>query len=243
MTSIWLKDPSQNQRVAQALWNHHYANVSGIYYMTNTNGQYAYKMAGCASCSPDLQKTYAYLLSTEAGPNGEDIAILLRENTGNSGLPTMYGRHGGADWGSQHVTLIMSGPGVAPGVSHHPARIVDIAPTIERFMGITPQARDGLVLADAFQNPNPGDEAAQAKSDVLQNVYVNALSQRAQSDLKLEAEGKIPNTVPADDALPQTQHHLPVTIAGVLVLLAGLITLSFALKEAIRQRSGFQRVD
>jgi hypothetical protein len=235
MTSIWLKDPAQNQRVAQALWNHHYDNVSAIYYMTNTNGQYAYKMAGCESCSPDLEKTYAYLLSTEAGPTGEDIAILLRENTGNSGLPIMYGRHGGADWGSQHITLILSGPGVKPGVSHHPARIVDIAPTIERFMGIAPKARDGLVLADAFQNPVPSDVTIQTQSDLTQNVYVNALSQRAQSDIKLEAEGKIPNAIVDHNVTDQTQRHLPLTLAGVIVLLAGALALSFALKESFRQ--------
>jgi hypothetical protein len=235
MTSIWLKDPAQNQRVAQALWNHHYDNVSAIYYMTNTNGQYAYKMAGCESCSPDLEKTYAYLLSTEAGPTGEDIAILLRENTGNSGLPIMYGRHGGADWGSQHITLILSGPGVKPGVSHHPARIVDIAPTIERFMGIAPKARDGLVLADAFQNPMPSDVTIQTQSDLTQNVYVNALSQRAQSDIKLEAEGKIPNAIVDHNVTDQTQRHLPLTLAGVIVLLAGAFALSFALKESFRQ--------
>jgi len=76
------------------------------------------------------------------------VAILLRENTRTSGLPQMLGRHGGADWGSQHVTMIFSGPGVKNGTSGHPARLTDIAPTIERFMGITPQARDGLVRHD-----------------------------------------------------------------------------------------------
>src|SRR5579875_2265473 len=158
MTSIWLKNPANNARMAKAIWAKHYDNVSAIYYMTHTNGQYAYKMAGCegatsaaTSCPPELEKTYNYLLSTEAGPTGEDIAILLRENSRNSGLPAMLGRHGGADWGSQHITLMFSGPGVKTGTSNAPARLADIAPTIERFMGIKPDARDGFVLADAFQ--------------------------------------------------------------------------------------------
>jgi arylsulfatase A-like enzyme len=118
--------------------------------MTHSGGNYAYKMAGCESCSPALVKGYNYLLSTEAGPTGEDIAILLRENARNSGLPQMMGRHGGADWGSQHITLMLSGPGVRAGTSNAPARLADLAPTIERFMGIAPDARDGVVLADAF---------------------------------------------------------------------------------------------
>ena len=244
MTSIWLKNPANNQRMATAIYQHHYDNVSAVYYMTNTNGHYAYKMAGCESCSPNLVKTYDYLLSTEAGPTGEDIAIILRENAANSGLPIMYGRHGGADWASQHITLIVSGPGVQNGTSEHPARLTDIAPTIERFMGITPNARDGLVLADAFQTPNPADVTAQNQSDATQTIYVNALSARAASDVRLEQEGKLPNYIPSDEKLPiHWKQRIAVTIAGVLVLIATAIGLGWAIATVRRQGTGLTWVN
>jgi arylsulfatase A-like enzyme len=234
MTSIWLKNPADNQRLAQAIWNKHYANVSAVYYITNANGQYAYKMAGCESCSTDLVKTYDYLLSTEAGPTGEDVAILLRENARNSGLDVMRGRHGGSDWGSQHVTLIMSGPGVQPGHSQHPARLADLAPTIERFMGITPAARDGIVLADAFQQPNASDVQTQNSSDTSMNVYVNALMARAQSDTKLEAEGKLSNAAPVKVEAGSSPNEQ--AMAGAAILLGAGIALAWAMAEVTRVR-------
>jgi len=238
MTSIWLKDPSKNQRVATAIYKHNFDNVSAVFYITHSGNQYQYQMAGCESCSPQLVATYRYLLSTEAGPTGEDVAILLRENSRNSGLPQMLGRHGGADWGSQHITLVLSGPGVKGGTSEHPARLADLAPTIERFMGISPQARDGLVLADAFQQPNPTDVTLQAQSDATNDVYVTALQQRAQSDVKLEAEGKLANFIPSNEITIHWKRRLAVTLGAAAVLIVLAIGLGWAIVTVRRQGTG-----
>jgi predicted AlkP superfamily pyrophosphatase or phosphodiesterase len=240
MTSIWLKDPANNERMAKAIFAKNYDNVSAIYYATNTNGHYQYKMAGCNSCSPALVNAYNYLMSTDAGPTGEDIAILLRENARNSGMPEMPGRHGGADWGSQHVTLLLSGPGVQDGTSNHPARLTDVAPTIERFMGITPDARDGIVLADAFQNPNPSDVSAQNASDATLTPIVNALQSRAASDIRLEAAGKLANFVPSNEVIIHWKRRWAVTIAGAVVLLGTVIFLAWAVAEVRRQGTGLK---
>jgi arylsulfatase A-like enzyme len=240
MTSIWLKDPANNARMAKAIFAKNYDNVSAIFYMQHTGGQYHYDMAGCNQCSPGLVAAYRYLLSTEDGPTGEDIAILLRENARNSGLPQMLGRHGGADWGSQHITLILSGPGVQTGTSQAPARLADLAPTIERFMGITPDARDGVVLADAFQQPNPADVARQDSLDRTMSVYVDALAQRAQSDIKLEAEGKLPNFIPGNEIIIHWKRRWAVTIAGVVVLIGTAIGLAWAAAEVRRQGTGLK---
>jgi predicted AlkP superfamily pyrophosphatase or phosphodiesterase len=216
MTAIWLKNPANNAHMAKAIFDKHYDNVSAIFYMDRSEGENRYQVAGVEQASADLVKTYEYLVSTDAGPNGPDIAILLRENARNSGMPQMPGRHGGADWGSQHITLILSGPGVKIGTSNAPARLVDIAPTIERFMGLTPEARDGLVLADAFQQPHPSDVTAQQQSDAETNVYVNALMARAQHDVTLAKEGLLPNTIPADEQpVIHWKRRLAVTAAGV----------------------------
>jgi len=238
MTSMWIKNPAENARVAKALFAKHYDNVSAIFYIQHRGSHYYYNMAGCEQCPPDLVKTYRYLLSTEAGPTGEDIGILLRENARNSGLPQMMGRHGGADWGSQHVTLVLSGPGVQDGASQHPARLADLAPTIERFMGITPKARDGIVLADAFQNPNLADVATQNASDPTMGVYVNSLMQRAQSDILLERQNKLPNVVTGDEIIIHWKRRLAVTIAGVVVLIGTAIGLAWAVAEVRRKGTG-----
>lgn len=240
MTSIWLKNPANNERMARAIFAKNYDNVSAIYYATNTNGHYQYKMAGCNSCSPDLVNAYDYLMSTDAGPTGEDIAILLRENARNSGLPQMLGRHGGADWGSQHVTLLLSGPGVQDGVSNHPARLTDLAPTIERFMGITPNARDGIVLADAFQSPNASDVSTQNSSDTTLTPIVTALEARAASDIRLEAEGKLANYIPSNEVIIHWKRRWAVTIAGGVVLLGTVIFLAWAVAEVRRQGTGLK---
>jgi Type I phosphodiesterase / nucleotide pyrophosphatase len=219
MTSIWLKSRANNARMARAIFDAHHDNVSAVFFLTSDGTHYAYKMAGCEQSSPGLVKTYDYLLSTDAGPNGPDIAILLRENARNSGMPEMPGRHGGADWGSQHITLILSGPGVKTGASNAPARLVDLAPTIERFMGLTPEARDGLVLADAFQQPHPPDVAIQQRSDAEMNVHVSTLIARAQHDIALAQRGLLPNSVPADEqAVIHWKQRLAVTAAGIAVL-------------------------
>jgi arylsulfatase A-like enzyme len=219
MTAIWLKNPGKNARMARAIFDQHYDNVSAVFFMNCDNGGHKYEMAGVEQASANLVKTYEYLLSTDAGPTGPDIAILLRENARNSGMPEMPGRHGGADWGSQHVTLILSGPGVKIGASNAPARLVDIAPTIERFMGMTPEARDGHVLADAFQRPYSADVAVQQHSDGEMNVYVDALIARAQHDVALARQGLLPNTVPADEQpAVHWKRRLAVTAAGIGVL-------------------------
>jgi arylsulfatase A-like enzyme len=197
MTSIWLKDPANNARMAHAIYDKKYNNVSAIFYMDRSNGGNQYRLVGVEQGSAQLVKAYRYLLSTDEGPNGPDIAILLRENTRNSGDSQVPGRHGGADWGSQQITLIMSGPGVKIGTSNAPARLVDIAPTIERFMGFPPEARDGIVLADAFEQPHPSDLTAQQQSDAEINLYVNALIARAKQDVALAKRGLLANTAPA----------------------------------------------
>lgn len=230
MTSIWLKDPAHNERMAKLIWDKHYDNVSAIYYRDGVK----YHSAGIEDSFPALVKAYDYLLSTE-GAHGQDIAILLRENARNSGLPRMLGRHGGADWGSQQVTLMFSGPGVKPGKSNAPARLVDIAPTIERLMGITPNARDGIVLADAFQNPHRADIGPHKAAARQFAPMVAALQQRASNDIKLESEGKLANYIPPDEIIFHWKRVWAVTVAGTAVLLGTGAALAWVIAEVRRQ--------
>lgn len=235
MTAIWLKNPANNGPMAKAIFDKHWDNVSAIFYMNRSGKTPVYELAGIEQGSAQLLDTYKYMLETAAGPTGPDIAILLRENARNSGMPQMPGRHGGADWGSQHVTMIFSGPGVKPGVSHAAARLVDVAPTIERLMGMTPDARDGIVLADALQEPHPADLAMQQKSDAQMQVHVSALIARAQRDVYLAEHGLLANTIPADEMpVLHWKKALAVTAAGIGVLAATGAGAAVAAKEVRR---------
>lgn len=239
MTAVWLKNPNDNAKMARAIFDKHYDNVSAIFYMNRSGGGNRYEMAGIESGNAALTAAYQYMLSTAAGPTGPDIAILLRENARNSGMPQMPGRHGGADWGSQHITLIVSGPGVKIGTSSAPARLVDIAPTIERFMGLTPEARDGVVLADAFQQPHPSDLSAQQQSDSQLHLHVNALIARANHDISLEKRGLLANTIPADELpIDHWKRKLAVTAAGIGVMGVTGAGLAKAISAVRKQGTG-----
>jgi hypothetical protein len=107
-------------------------------------------------------------------------------------------------------------------------------------MGITPNARDGIVLADAFQNPNASDVSAQNASDTTLNPIVSALQSRAASDIRLEAAGKIANFVPSNEVIIHWKRRWAVTIAGAVVLLGTAIFLAWAVSEVRRQGTGLK---
>jgi hypothetical protein len=105
-------------------------------------------------------------------------------------------------------------------------------------MRITPKARDGIVLADAFQQPLAADTAIQARSDQSIGAYADALSQRAASDVKLEQEGQLPNVIPSDEIIIHWKRRWAVTIAGAFVLIITAVGLAIAIKEVRRQGTG-----
>lgn len=67
---------------------------------------------------------------------------------------------------------------------------------------------------------------------------VGALQQRAAGDIKLAAEGKLPNFIPADEIIIHWKRRLAVTAAGIAVLLATGAFLVWAVKEVRRQGKG-----
>jgi hypothetical protein len=84
--------------------------------------------------------------------------------------------------------MILSGPGVRSGyTSAYPARLVDVAPTMETLLGITPAQQDGIPLADAMTSPPAIATAAQAQTAAQRQVDVTALKQEATLSLAAEA--------------------------------------------------------
>lgn len=179
---IWLKNWWHAKAVAAAMGK--VQGVSSAYYQVNDNGQYHYVLAPGVSIDPGLDAANQYLLSTFAGPRAPDVVVPFRENTVGEIYPTAHGEHGGLDWGSQHIPLVLSGPGVKSGLlSEYPARLIDIAPTVLRLMGINPTGMDGVFLADAMANATAADLAAQSALEAPLSAYQNSLMTQSAENL------------------------------------------------------------
>lgn|SRR5947209_5896927 len=160
-TDLYLHDPNHARKVSARLLA--MPNSAASYYLAQSGGQYEYLPAPGLRLDPALDAAYHYLLNTFAGPSAPTVVAPLRENTIGQTFATLHGDHGGLNWGVQQIPLVLSGPGVSSGVtSHHPARLMDIAPTILRIMGVgVPGAMDGTVLADAVAGARADEVAAQ----------------------------------------------------------------------------------
>ena len=158
---IWVKSSDRSKQVADKIAAVMGPEVLGVYYKTvDVLGAYQY-IASKVEAAPNA---FDYLLSTYACPSGPDISLFLKENTVFSDNPFVnnHGSHTEATWSTQHIPMIIAGPGVKKGVkSLFPARPVDIVPTVLSLAGITPQQMDGVVLADCMLSPASQDVEAQ----------------------------------------------------------------------------------
>jgi predicted AlkP superfamily pyrophosphatase or phosphodiesterase len=158
---IYIRSGSRAQAVSSALLD--VSGVNASYYRVTSGDSYAYRPSPAQRIAPELDAAYAYLLDTFSCAESPDVVALFRENTIGHVEPTLYGYHGGADWNSLRVPLVFSGPGIRQGaVSQAPARLVDIAPTALRAMGISHAPLDGVVLADALETATKEEIATQA---------------------------------------------------------------------------------
>lgn len=159
-------------------------NVGASYYQVDRKGRYEYLPAPGLNIDPALDNAYQYLLSTFSGSDAPDVVAPFRENTIGEFVKTAHGDHGGLNWGAQHVPLVLSGPGVRSGlVSHFPARLVDVAPTVLRVLGLSATPMDGTVLADAITAATAGDIADQNALAAPLTAHQDALITAATADL------------------------------------------------------------
>jgi len=175
--SIWLRDPQHASQMASILAAQHVPGVEGALYKVpdSGGGHFVPESSTAAALPPALLRAYLDLANTEAGPSGPDVLLPYGEDT--TGLVVngrkLWGSHGGFSWGVQHIPLVIAGPGVRHGVSHFPAKLVDVAPTIERLLGLQiPTGVDGVVLTNALAHPTPAEQAAQQRvqAERLQDV-------------------------------------------------------------------------
>ncbi len=164
---IYLRDPSKARQMADDLVARHIPGMEGVFYKVSTPGGLAFRPepATAAALGPDLTQAYVDLSNTVAVTNGPEVIMPYAEDTVGinvKGEGPHWGTHGGLSWRVQHIPMVLSGPGIRHGVSSFPAQLVDVAPTIERLMGLViPNRVDGVVLSDALNHPTTTERTLQ----------------------------------------------------------------------------------
>jgi arylsulfatase A-like enzyme len=162
---IWLQDASLASVVAGNIVHAANPHIQSVYYRVHAGTSDGYVLAAGQHVSPSMDVANQYLLSSFLGGNAPDVVAFCSEDAAfvTKGAETWKGNHGGGAWGSQHMPLIISGPGVATGVtSHAPARLEDIAPTALDLFGIKATGMQGTVLADALDTSTASERRTQA---------------------------------------------------------------------------------
>lgn len=143
--------------------------VEATYYKVYSDGQWQYRLAAArSSVSSALQRVYLSLADTSACVDGADVVAIYPPHVTTGDHPVgayhWVGGHLGPQWDEQHIPLVIAGAGVRHGMtSAYPARLVDIAPTLEYLLGSRRERTDGAVLADALPHPSPALSDAQKR--------------------------------------------------------------------------------
>jgi len=156
---VWLRDPRKAATVAANVLLAHDPGVQSVYYLVVGRTGPQYVRAGGAFISPSADAANQYLLATLMNGHEPSLVAFPRTNQTFSSADTHWkADHGAENWQSQHIPLILSGPGVRQGlVTGEPAQLDDVAPTVLADMGVPPTGMEGHVLADALQGPDTSD--------------------------------------------------------------------------------------
>lgn len=159
--------------------------VDATYYKTRVRGVWTYRAAFVQTgVSAAVRRAYLTLTQTQAAADGADVFTVLAPHVTTGDRPIngyhWMGGHLGPQWADQHIPLIIAGSGVRHGVvSSYPARLVDIAPTVEHLLGVGTGPVDGHVLADALRHPTPGEWRVQGRVGAKLGPVVTALEARS----------------------------------------------------------------
>lgn len=175
---IWLADATKASAVASNIVAADDPGIQSIYYLTTVGGQPRYQIASGTSLPPSEEQANQYLLS--ALLNGHEPQVVVFGNEGVSFSDPKSGwkaDHGGNSWQSQHVPLILSGPGIRPGVTTDaPAQLDDVAPTVLVDMGVKPADMEGEPLTEALMSSSPGEQRARSAEIKLLQPITQSLS-------------------------------------------------------------------
>jgi hypothetical protein len=183
--AIGLKQDALAPAVARNILRLGGRNVDATFYKVQHAGTWSYRMA---AHQPGLPASYLAacrtLADTMASPAGPDVFAVFAPNISTRNFKA-YGYqwvagHLGPQWGDQHIPLVIAGPGVRQDVrTSYPARLVDIAPTVEHLLGAPTGHVDGVVLADALASPTQPLVTAQTRRGAELRPIQAALKARA----------------------------------------------------------------
>jgi arylsulfatase A-like enzyme len=183
--AIGLRQLSKARAVALNISRLGGSSVDATYYKVFARGRWFYRRAAStAGLSQRLKRAYLALTDTMAADTGPDVFAIFAPHTSSRqidvhGYPWMQG-HLGPQWDDQHIPLVLAGPGLKRGfVSAYPARLVDIAPTVEDLLGARSGGLDGRVLADALTSASERALSLQAGRSSRLMPIVQALERRS----------------------------------------------------------------
>jgi arylsulfatase A-like enzyme len=184
----WLQDSSRAATAAATIAKKQNPYIQSVYFRSvGPNGPTYIRASGADRfLVPGVEQANQYLLSTFNGPNGPDLAVFMKEHDMimAGGESTWKGDHGGAAWESQHLPLILSGPGVRKGyTSTYPAMLMDIAPTALALLHAPSSGMQGIPLADALTASTSAQQAAQQAQGKTVTPVIDALEAESAKEL------------------------------------------------------------
>lgn len=183
--AIGIREGNKSRAVAENVLRLGGKGVDATFYKVQRNGAWAYRLA---ASQPGLPSAYLracrILADTMASASGPDVFAVFAPHVSSRNFKAhgyqWVAGHLGPQWGDQHIPLVIAGPGVKKGVvSTYPARLVDIAPTVEHLLGAPTGRVDGIILSDALKTAAPALVAAQQQRGGRLRPLQAALEARA----------------------------------------------------------------
>jgi hypothetical protein len=152
--------------------------IKSVYYLSTAGNREQYARAVGTFVSPGVEAANQYLLDTLMNGHEPNVVVFCRTDaTMSSSASHWRADHGGATWQSQHIPLILAGPGIRKGlITAQPAQLEDVAPTILADMGAPHTGMEGHVLADALESAGDAQRQARAREAKRLQPLVAALN-------------------------------------------------------------------
>jgi type I phosphodiesterase/nucleotide pyrophosphatase len=180
---IWPADPSLARSVAENIVAEKDPGVESVYYRDPRNLGGGYELAGGVHMSRQEDAAHRYLLQTLLDGHEPGVVAFARYGqTFMSSTTNWRGDHGGAGWSSQHIPLILAGPGIRQSTIADPAQLEDVAPTVLADMGVAPTGMEGRVLTDALLHPSIAATSARRAEVTQITPIVKALIQQERAE-------------------------------------------------------------
>src|SRR5690348_2023329 len=113
---IWLHDNWGARTVAANLASEHIPGFEAAYYLSGDSKGVWYDLGPGSSVPDGLNNSNRQLLGTLLNGHQPSVVVLLKDGYSFSSSTAHWkADHGGATWQSQHIPLIISGPGIRSG--------------------------------------------------------------------------------------------------------------------------------